>query len=134
MSAQHFLRKDVWGDHVHPVDPAVDENTRKAIVLLTDGEHTHCGIGNTSCTGSAVGFSPTDACPAAKAAGSEVFVITAMDPGLVSTSFEDDLRACSSEPSDSPGTHIFISIATPDALVAAFADIARQSLVVRRTR
>lgn len=126
--------KSAWGDAVHPVDPTVDENTRKAIVLLTDGQDTHCGIGNTSCDGSAVGISRADACAAAKAAGSEVFVIAAMDPGLVSSSFEDDLRECSSEPSDSPGTHIFVNIATPDALVAAFADIAKQLLVVRRTR
>ena len=103
-------------------------------MLLTDGEDTFCAMGNTSCTGSPLGISRIAACAAAKAAGSEVFVIAAMDPGLVSTSFEYDLRACSSEPSDSPGTHVFVNIATPDALVAAFADIAKQLLVVRRTR
>ena len=38
---------DVWGDREHPVDPHAPANagSRKAIVLLTDGEDTPpCGM------------------------------------------------------------------------------------------
>ena len=126
--------KDVWGHPVHPVDPALDDTTRKAIVLLTDGEDSHCGIGNYSCTASAVGISRDDACAAARAAGTEVFVIAAMDPALVSTSFEDDLRNCSSESDDPDGKYAFVNVSGRDELLAAFSDIAKQLMVVRRTR
>lgn len=37
--------KSVWGDPVHPVDPDTNKETRKALVLLTDGDDTYCDTG-----------------------------------------------------------------------------------------
>ena len=43
--------KAVWGDAVHPVNPTtgVNKGTRKAIVLLTDGEDNPCGLWDPLC-------------------------------------------------------------------------------------
>ncbi len=126
--------KSVWGDDVHPVDPGTETNegTRKAIVLLTDGEDTYCGFGNTSCADSSLGVGRTEACTEAKAAGSEIYVITAMPPRRVSDDLAATLRACSSEADDPDGSYVFLNNSTPERLEAAFADIANQLLVVRR--
>ena len=126
--------KNVWGDDVHPVDPAAQDSKglRKAIVLLTDGEDTQCGFGNATCADSALGFSRTDACTAAKAAGTEIFVIAAMHPDKVSEALGDSLRECSSESDNPDGSYAFLNNATSESLEAAFADIASQLVTVRR--
>ena len=128
--------KDVWGDagDVHPVDPTAraSEGLRKAIVLLTDGEDTYCGDGNVACEDSAVGISRTDACTAAKEAGTEIFVIAAMHPDEVSEALGESLRECSSESEQSDVRYAFLNNSTPEDLTAAFAEIANQLRVVRR--
>lgn len=126
--------KNVWGGAVHPVDAAAQDNEglRKAIVLLTDGEDTHCGIGNGTCADSTLGFSRADACDAAKDAGTEIFVIAAMHPDKVSEALGDSLRECSSESDNPDGTYAFLNNATSESLEAAFADIASQLVTVRR--
>ena len=126
--------KDVWGDSVHPVDPSARESdgVRKAIVLLTDGEDTHCGIGNESCAGSALGFSRADACAEAKTAGTEIFVVAAMHPNQVSGALGDSLRACSSDSATSDVVYAFLNNSTDVELEAAFTVIADQLQAVRR--
>ena len=126
--------KRVWGDTAHPVDRAeeANEGVRKAIVLLTDGEDTYCGKANVSCSNSPVAIGRDAACTAAKAAGSEIFVIAAMVPRLVSQEFARALRACSSASDNPDGSYVFLNNATPERLEAAFADIANQLVSVRR--
>ena len=126
--------KDVWGGAVHPVDPAArdSEGLRKAIVLLTDGEDSHCGIGNESCADSRIGHSRSDACTKIKEAGTEIFVIAAMHPDKVSDALGESLRVCSSESPESDVTYAFLNNSTKEELQAAFADIANQLRVVRR--
>ena len=126
--------KDVWGDSVHPVDPSArkSDGVRKAIVLLTDGEDTHCGIGNESCAGSALGFSRADACAEAKTAGTEIFVVAAMHPNQVSGALGASLRACSSDSATSDIAYAFLNNSTDADLEAAFTVIADQLQAVRR--
>ena len=124
--------KGVWGGDVHPVDPAADNETRKAIVLLTDGEDTQCGRTNPSCAGSPAGVSRTEACTAAKATGTEIYVIAAMYPDRISGELAGSLRACSSQADDPDGTYVFLNNASPETLDAAFADIVNQLRSVRR--
>ena len=126
--------KDVWGDSVHPVDPSARESdgVRKAIVLLTDGEDTHCGIGNESCADSTLGFSRADACAEAKKAGTEIFVVAAMHPDKVSDGLGDSLRACSSDSATSDVVYAFLNNSTDAELEAAFTVIADQLRAVRR--
>ena len=127
--------KSVWGDPVHPVNRETNPQTRKALVLLTDGDDTYCDLGSgqkQSCENSAAGVDRVTACAAAKAAGTEMFVITAMHPRHVGAHLEETLRACSSETKDSEGTYVFLNNSTPENLEAAFADIANQLSTVRR--
>ena len=126
--------KNVWGGAVHPGDPGDrdSENLRKVIVLLTDGDDTHCGSGNPTCAGNALGFSRADACAAAKAVGTEIFVIAAMHPDKVSGALGDSLRACSSQSDNPDGSYVFLNNATPENLEAAFAEIASQLMTTRR--
>ena len=127
--------KSVWGGSVHPVDPVTDEETRKALVLLTDGDDTYCDMGagtKRSCEDSDAGVDRSAACAAAKAAGTEIFVVTAMHPNDVSGHLADTLRACSSESQDSDGTYVFLNNSRPENLEAAFADIANQLSTIRR--
>ncbi len=134
--------KSAWGGGAHPVgpgDPDADE-VRKAIVLLTDGNDTYCGLDNHSCKDSPVGIARADACDAAKEAGTEIFVVAAMDPSHISTPFESALRDCSSEGDDEypagtrrpGGSYVFLNNHTPENLRAAFADIADQLRTLRR--
>ena len=95
-------------------------------------EVTYCGVGNTDCDDSEMGISRSDACDAAKAAGSEIFVVAAMAQALVSTPLARTLRDCSSEADNPDGTYVFVDNPTPEALRAAFADIANQLVTVRR--
>ena len=126
--------RNAWGGDVHPISPDAPENEglRKVIVLLTDGEDNQCGRNNPGCADSAVGFSRADACTAAKAAGTEIFVIAAMHPDQVSQALGDSLRACSSESDNPDGTYAFLNNATPENLEAAFAEITRQLITARR--
>ena len=135
--AQRLLEhswNDVWGGDVHPMDSASRDGRgiRKAIVLLTDGDDTQCGSGNVACEDSEAGVFRTDACAAAKAAGSEIFVVTAMAPSFMSTALAESLRACSSEADHPDGSYVFLSNATPQDVQDAFADIANQLRRVRK--
>ena len=124
----------VWGGGVHPVNPDTrgSEGLRKAIVLLTDGEDTHCGANNPTCADSMLGYARADACIAVKAAGTEIFVIAAMHPDKVSDTLGDSLRECSSESDQSDVVYAFLNHSTPEELEATFATIANQLRVVRR--
>ncbi len=126
--------RDGWDGEVHPVDPDTDEGAgvRKVIVLLTDGEDDLCGPQDPACETNPVGFPRAAACAAAKAAGSEIFVITAMAPRNVSGDMADALRACSSASDNSDGSYVFLNNADSASLEAAFADVASQLRVVRR--
>ena len=124
----------VWGGGTHPVDPDArkSDGLRKAIVLLTDGEDTHCGLDNATCADSVLGYSRADACTAVKAAGTEIFVIAAMHPDKVSDTLGDSLRECSSESDDSDVKYAFLNHSTPEELEATFTTIASHLRVVRR--
>ena len=126
--------RGTWGGDVHPVDPddPASDGLRKAIVLLTDGADNFCGGMNPTCANSELGFSRTDACTAAKAAGTEIFVIAAMHPDEVSQALGESLRACSSQSDNPDGSYVFLNNATPESLEAAFADIASQLMTTRR--
>ena len=125
---------DVWGGGDHPVDPDAGGNagTRKAIVLLTDGEDNPCGLHDPTCATNDVGIERTVACTAAKAAGTEIFVIAAMHPDNVTGNLGTSLRACSSEADKPEGSYVFLENRDPETLRAAFSDIARQLRTVRR--
>ena len=124
----------VWGGTNHPVDPAlsINEGLRKAIVLLTDGEDTHCGPGNHDCSDSSIGVDRSDACDEAKDRGTEIFVVAAMHPDNLGSDFEISLKDCSSESPDSDNTYAYLNNSTQAALETAFADIANQLRTVRR--
>ena len=126
--------KGVWGGTVHPVDPTTrdSEGLRKAIVLLTDGEDTHCGRGNHSCEDSPHGFFRGDACTEIKESGTEIFVIAAMHPDHVSDALGESLRECSSESPDSDIVYAFLNNSTRTDLEVTFSTIANQLRVVRR--
>ena len=121
--------RDAWGDNTHPVDRAA--NVRKAIVLLTDGQDTQCGEENMDCSVTRLGYDRADACDAVKDAGSEIFVVAAMDPSQVSGDFGAALTDCSSQ-GNRPGTYVFLNNSDSTALRSAFTRIARQLRSVRR--
>ena len=134
---QRLLTHDwqrVWGDDIYPVDPKseANANTRKAMVLLTDGEDNPCGLYDPFCTTNDVGILRSTACSMAKAAGTEIFVVAAMAPYKVSGTLADSLWACSSEADNPEGTYVFLNNSDADSLEAAFADIAQQLQTVRR--
>ena len=126
--------RDSWDGEVHPIDPETDEGAgvRKVIVLLTDGQDDLCGPQDPACETNPVGFPRAAACAAAKAAGSEIFVITAMRPDNVSGDMADALRACSSASDNPDGSYVFLNNSDAASLEAAFADVASQLRVVRR--
>ena len=134
--------KSAWGGSAaHPLDPnAGEDEVRKAIVLLTDGEDTYCGRGKHGCDDSPVGISRADACTAAKEEGTEIFVIAAMNPANISTQFGKALEQCSSqEDAEYPtgtrrpgGTYVFLNNSTPEELEKAFKNIASQLRTLRR--
>ena len=125
---------DVWGGGVHPVDPDAEANadTRKVIVLMTDGEDNRCGERDPTCLSSGLGFERSVACTAAKTAGTEIFVITAMHPDKVSEGLGTGLKACSSKADNPEGSYVFLNNANAESLRAAFADIASQLRSLRR--
>ena len=84
-----------------------------------------------SCENNAAGVDRVEACAAAEAAGTEIFVIAAMHPDHVSGHLAPTLRACSSEIVDSDGTYVFLNNSTPENLKAAFTGIANQLSAVR---
>ena len=126
----------------HPVDSGEGgaDKVRKAVVLLTDGEDTQCGFGNSDCDQSSLGIAREDACTAAKKAGIEIFVVTAMHEDKVSTDLKGGLRACSStddtaypEGTKRPSTeYLFVNNNDEAILKASFAKIAKQLRTVRR--
>ena len=126
--------QEVWGDDVHPVDPTseLNEGTRKAIVLLTDGEDNPCGLRDPFCETNNVGFARSTACTAAKAAGTEIFVVAAMVPDNVSNDLRTSLRACSSQADYPQGKYVFINNSDEESLESAFVDIAKQLRIYRR--
>ena len=126
--------KSVWGDDVHPVDATsgVNEGMRKAIVLLTDGEDNPCGLYDPFCTTNNVGLVRSTSCMAAKAEGTEIFVVAAMHPDKVSGDLAASLRACSSEADNPTGTYVFLNNADAESLEEAFTDIADQLRIFRR--
>ena len=128
--------KRVWGGAVHPADPATPGHAslRKAIVLLTDGQDdAYCGPGDPDCSRTALAVPSAEACARAKARGTEIFVVAAMNPSLVTSDFASALRTCSSEADDnSDGDYVFLNNATPESLETAFTDIAKQLRTVRK--
>ena len=135
--AQRLLEhswKDVWEGTNHPADAQDRDNEglRKAIVLLTDGVDNYCGLADPACDNRDVGVPLRVACDVAKAAGSEIFVVTAMAPKFVPQDLADRLYACSSQSDNPDGTYVFVNNATPQALIASFAEIANQLRTVRR--
>ena len=124
----------IWGGGLHPADPDDRDNAklRKAIVLLTDGDDTQCGTGNPTCKDSEFGFNRADACEAAKAEGTEIFVITAMPAAQVSGALGSSLRACSSQSDNPDGSYVFLNNSTPESLRSAFTEIALQLRGTRR--
>ena len=135
--------KSAWGGSgaQHPLDPSAGEDEiRKAIVLLTDGQDTYCGRGKHGCDDSPVGISRAEACDEAKSRGTEIFVIAAMDPKEISNQFGKALENCSSQEDDDSkfgtrrpgGNYVFLNNATPENLEEAFADIASQLRTLRR--
>ena len=135
--------KSAWGGSgaQHPLDPSAGEDeVRKAIVLLTDGEDTYCGIGKHGCDDSPVGISRAEACDEAKSRGTEIFVVAAMDPKEISNQFGKALENCSSQEDDDSkfgtrrqnGNYVFLNNATPEKLEEAFKDIASQLRTLRR--
>ena len=144
--AQRMLEpawKGVWGGSgIHPADPSTPEHAkiRKAIVLLTDGADSYCSNGTPDCADSPLAVSRTEACTAAKSRGTEIFVVAAMRPTDVSGALGQSLRACSSQTDQEhpqgtrrPGvTYVFLNNSTPEALEAAFADIASQLRTLRK--
>ena len=118
--------REVWGGGEHPADPNTrrGRDVRKAIILLTDGKDTQCGIWQ-DCAGSDLGYERETACDAAKAAGSEIFVVAAMPPTDISSALGQALRACSSEADNPDGNYVFLDNSTPDEIEAAFEEIHR---------
>ena len=114
--------RDAWGDSVHPMDETA--GVQKVLVLLTDGQDNsrHDAFRHRQ-----------DGCTAAKNAGIIVFTVAAMHPDDVGSSFAEELRRCSSASVDPDGTYVFVNNPTPERLRAAFADIVRQMVRLRRT-
>ena len=132
----HSEWNTVWGGGIHPANPAQGDNVgiRKALVLLTDGQDTQCGLSNPTCAGSDVGIPREQACAAVKDEGTEIFVVAAMHTDQVSGALGTALRACSSEDDNPQGSYVFINNSSADDLENAFAEIATQLRSVRRTQ
>ena len=111
----------------------MNAGTRRVIVLLTDGEDNPCGIHDPLCRTNGVGMQRETACSAAKAAGTEIFVVAAMAPRNVSGALERSLRACSSGEGRDDGRYVFVNNSDAASLEAAFAEIGTELRTIRRT-
>ena len=127
--------RQVWGSEVQRLDAGsgVNAGSRKVIVLLTDGEDNPCGIHDPLCKTNDVGMQRETACSAAKAAGTEIFVVAAMAPRNVSGALERSLRACSSGEGRDDGKYVFVNNSDAASLEAAFAEIGKELRTIRRT-
>lgn len=122
--------KDTWGDSSFP---ASFSETRKAIVLLTDGEDNYLPCDRTGCEESRLGVGLPRACAEAKDAGIEIFVVAAMPARDIDTTFANRLRACSSEGGGVPGTeYVYINNGSSADLAGAFREIASDLTTIRR--
>ena len=119
--------RTVWGG-AHPMASTEEQNLKKVLVLLTDGEDNHPNP-----SGPATDASRGAACTAIKGAGVRVFTISAMNTSASRHAhLAAQLRACSSQADDPDGTYAFVNNATPQNLAEAFREIGRQLLVMRR--
>ena len=114
--------RDVWGDAEHPMD--ADSGVQKVIVLLTDGEDNHLNDASAH---------RQQGCTTAKNQGITIFTIAAMNPANVRSELARELTACSSQADDPDGTYVFLNNSTPAELRAAFAEIGRQLVSLKRT-
>ena len=122
--------RTVWGDAVHPVDPADSEHAglRKVIVLLTDGQDNICNELDPDCDRSAgVAASASEACTDAKGDDIEIFVVAAMPPSAVNNRLAQRLRACATS-----SDHVYINNPNAQALRDAFREIAKRLSGLRR--
>ena len=124
---------DVWNGDVDPIDPSQGGHVRRVIVLFTDGLDTHCGpfTFHRNCTYWDVGLARSVACGAAKAEGTEIFVVAAIRN--LNDAIGRELRDCSSHDPDSDVQYTFLNIRTEDDIAEAFATIGLQLKTLRRT-
>ena len=114
--------RDAWGDPVHPMDRTT--GMQKVLVLLTDGDDNSYDDALQH---------RRDGCTAAKDAGIIVFTVAAMHPREVGSTLAKELEKCSSVTEDPDGTYVFVNNPTPEALRAAFSNIVKQMIRLRRT-
>ena len=123
---------DVWDGDVDPIDPSTEGYVRRVIVLFTDGIDTRCGpfTFHRNCTFWDVGLARSVACSAAKAEGTEIFVVAAIRG--MNNAIGRELRDCSSHDDDSDVQYTFLNIRTEDQIAEAFATIGLQLKTLRR--
>lgn len=123
---------NVWDGDVDPIDPSVEGYVRRVIVLFTDGVDTRCGpfTFHRNCTFWDVGLARSVACSAAKAEGTEIFVVAAIRG--MNNAMGRELRDCSSNDENSDVQYTFLNIRTEEQIARAFATIGLQLKTLRR--
>lgn len=124
---------DVWDGDVDPIDPSQGGYVRRVIVLFTDGVDTQCGPfeHHRNCDVWDVGLARSVACEAAKADGTEIFVVAAIRN--MGSEIGRELRDCSSHDDNSEVQYTFLNINTDEDIAAAFSSIGLQLKTLRRT-